>query len=151
MDSKKLPDHSQTLTVMAQLPITNERVLENKSNSSKLLGLVCTIGILGCVFLLFHLYIDTAVHHAVMDHNLQKLEAEVHSVFETHLDQMNNATVHDSSNRVGHVGHGHHRFNSHKNALQDRKWASRRSRHLNEVASVKRGGGATFTWFHPGA
>jgi hypothetical protein len=154
MDSKESPVNTyhvpQGLTMVTQPSTTRERVAENKSGGSKLLGIVCTLGILGCVFLLFHLYVDTAVHHAVMDHNLQKLEAEVHSVLKTHLDQTNHATAPEPSNRVGHVGHGLHRFNSHVNALQDRKWGSRHSRHYDQVPSVKRGGGATFTWFHPG-
>ncbi|XP_006454368.1 hypothetical protein AGABI2DRAFT_133064 [Agaricus bisporus var. bisporus H97] len=84
-----------------------------------------------------------------MDHNLQKLEAEVHSVFKMQFDQMNNATVRDSSSRVVYGGHGHSGLNSHKNVHQERKWTSRRSKH-HEVANVKRGAGATFTWFHPG-
>jgi hypothetical protein len=164
MDSKQSPDYAyhvpQPMTVVTQLPPIRERVTEKKSNGSKLLGLVCTVGILGCVFLLFNLYVDTAVHHAIMDHNLQKLEAEVHSVLKTHMVQMNNASAHNttapvvSSNRVEHIGHGHHRFDphkTHKNALQDRKWGSRSSRHHDAVAPVKRGGGATFTWFQPGA
>lgn len=156
MDFKKSFDRIQPTyfspdpAAVTPVPTVNARAAETKSKTLKLWNTVYAIGIFGCAFLLFHLYINTTFHHAVMDHNLHRLEEEMHSMMEMHLAQAN-ATTNGASGLVAYGGHGNHRPLDHHTLPHERRnWASRRSKRHSEVP-VKRGGGATFTWFHPGA
>lgn len=143
MNFEKLPNKFE---FDGALPTVDIRVAKPKSKFSKLLGPLYIVGVFGCVFLLFHLYAATILHHAAMDRGLHELEEEVHAMMRTQV----NATARNVSLPVpnGHSNHGP--LDSGLPYKKRHRSARRSRRETSEAVPVKRGGGATLTWFHPG-
>ncbi len=142
MDFKKSP-HQVELD--GALPTV---VAEPKSKPSKILGPLYIIGVFGCAFLLFHLYATTTFHHAAMDHGLHELEQEVHAMMEMYRGQANATTFSLPVVDGGHSSHG--TLDDGLSHKRRHRGTRRLRRESSEVVPVKRGSGATLTWFHPG-
>jgi len=85
-----------------------------------------------------------------MDRGLHELEQEVHAMMEMYSTQAN-ATPESVPLPVVDGGHSNHETLDDSHSYKRRHRGARRSRHqASEVVPVKRGGGATLTWFNPG-
>jgi len=165
MDSKKLPyqlESGAVVTTMGEGVPTSTYPSGLTSSRSKTSpwGPLYVIGVFGCAFLLFHLYLTTSFHHAFMDHGLRRLEKEIHEVMELQLVRSNataaavvNPVTEDANDRIvpgtqrlPYGGLEELHGDSHR--ARKRHWGARLSRR-SDPAIAKRGG-ATFTWFHPG-
>lgn len=151
MDFKK-SDHFEPAPAKAEtpLPTVNIHVTESEPKASKFWTPLYVVGVFGCAFLLFHLYVTTAFHHAAMDRGLHKLEEEVHAMMKSHRAQTN-VTTNGAFVPVVQSGRDRHgMLNNHVLPHERRQWGAKHSRRRSDVAPVKRGSGATFTWFKPG-
>jgi len=125
------------------LPTVNMRTgqFNNENEAQSIWRPFYVLGVFGCMYLLFNLYISMTYHHAAINDGLHKLEEEMHVMME--LQRGNVSTFNTVSTPIVRLGHDH--ILPHE-----------RKRHLHErgknrmVRNLGKRDGSVLTWFQPG-
>ncbi|KAF5356207.1 hypothetical protein D9756_003790 [Leucocoprinus leucothites] len=164
MDSEKLSyqintthDSQPDTSVGLPIPVVNVHITESSSKrkDKNIWSLLYVLGVFGCMYLLFHLYLSMAYHHLALNNGLRQLEEEMHAMVKLHGDSVNTSISNNADIPIAtpahHHGHHRHEFNHILPHERKHHWSSnkREKNRLVERQYVKRGG-SVLTWFHPG-
>jgi len=127
------------------LPIVNVRTgqFSNENEAQSIWRPFYVLGVFGCMYLLFHLYISMTYHHAVINDGLHKLGEEMRVMME--LQRGNISAFNTVSPPV--VQHSHDRILPHE---RKRHLGSHERKKNRMVKNLGKRDGSVLTWFKPG-
>jgi len=138
-------------SVVYPFPVVNVHIrqLNNKDEAKNIWTPFYVLGVFGCMYFLFHLYVSMTYHHAALDDGLQKLGEEMHVMIKLQRASRNVSAFNTvSSLVVTPVHHGYDRILPHERKRHLGSHERAKSR-MVENHLVGRSG-SVLTWFHPG-
>jgi len=137
-------NNTQSSNKADTLPTVNIRIghFKNENEAQGIWRPFYVLGVFGCMYLLFHLYISMTYQHAVINDGLHKLEEEMHVM---ELQRGNISAFNTVSSPV--VQHGHDRILPHE---RKRHLGSHGQKKNRMVKNLGKRDGSVLTWFKPG-